>query len=78
MMTDSNKLYQILSDAARVLREHFDSVQIIACHSDNEGTTRFERGSGSFYERLGATRSWIERQVESDLEGARNEARNQE
>ena len=75
MTTDFDKLSKILSDAVRVLREHFDSVQVIACHSDNDGTTMFDRGSGSFYERTGATRAWIEHRTESDLEDVRQDAK---
>lgn len=67
-------LEKILTEAAEKLGEHFDSVQIIAVTS-NQGSERcaasLTAGTGSYYERLGATREWVITQEEYSRESAR-------
>lgn len=54
-MTYDEKL-AIIRRAAITLREHFDSVHIVAvCPGDQpEDSVRFSAGGGSWYERFGA------------------------
>ena len=64
----------MLRSAAAVLMEHFSSVQIVAVHrNDDQNATRsrHSHGQGSWYERFGATRLWVEEQREGELENAR-------
>ena len=71
MTKSDDGLYKMLEYHARILKEHFDSVQIFACRTIDSETTRFDHGRGSHYERLGSIRSWVDRKVESDKEEVR-------
>ncbi|MDH5244495.1 MAG: hypothetical protein OEX05_11220 [Chloroflexota bacterium] len=63
---DHDERYQIIERHVAMLREHFDSVQILASRTEDGGTARFEYGSGSWYERLGLTRSLVIRWEEQE------------
>jgi len=68
---------EILERHCTMLREHFDSVEIVACHGGGGGggglTTRFEHGDGSWFERYGLMRSWVIRHEEGERCGARTD-----
>lgn len=60
---------KLLVKAATQLGEHFTSVMILASRPEDgvdNGTTRFEASSGSFYERFGMARAWVIRQEEEE------------
>jgi hypothetical protein len=68
-----------IQDAANLLGEHCDSVQIIAVVHNDKGddmVVSYAAGSGSLYERIGATREWLIRQDEYTKEHARRHAFN--
>lgn len=48
-----------LDRALAQLSEHFDSVQIIATRHTGTHTSRFDRGTGNLYSRLGAVAEWL-------------------
>lgn len=66
----NNDLVAVMDRHLVMLREHFDSVQIIACRKEtglSDGSvSRFCRGAGSFYERMGAARAWLLREDEQE------------
>jgi len=56
----------IIERHVAMLREHFDSVQILASRTEDGGTARFESGSGSWFERFGLTHSLVIRWEEQE------------
>ena len=72
---DHDERQKLLRNAVTKLREHFDSVQIVASRFDNDGSTRHEYGDGSWYERLGLLRSLTNRMEDSDRIEARDKDR---
>lgn len=58
---EPNDRHAILEKVVQRLREHFDSVQVIACHREEaqKETTKHQDGFGSIFERYGAVRSWL-------------------
>jgi len=53
---------KLLKDACEILRQHFDTVQILCTRyeSDLIGTFRVHWGSGNFYARYGNARLWCD------------------
>lgn len=68
--------YEILRRHVVQLREHFGAVEIVAEREedDEQGTCRYEHGSGSWFARLGLIRSWLIREEESERVRARMRA----
>ena len=67
----------MLRKAAMQLGEHFSAVQILASRPEDgvdNGTTRFEACSGSFYERFGLAQAWLIRQDEEERQAVRDAA----
>lgn len=60
---DHDERSDILRRHAAMLSEHFDSVEIVACktNDDGNGVARFQWGLGSWFERYGLVRSWVVR-----------------
>ena len=72
--TDDERLHGHLRRHVTMLREHFDSVTIIACRTLQDGsseTTRFQWGDGSWIERFGALRMLLLRWEESERKDVR-------
>jgi hypothetical protein len=55
-----DELGKLVEDTAKALGEHFESVEILACNSDGEGSTCIKRGAGNFYARLGMAREFLQ------------------
>jgi len=64
---EPNDRHAILERVVQRLQEHFDSVQVIACHREegSKMTTKHQDGFGSIFERYGAVRSWLTQQDKS-------------
>lgn len=54
-------LLKRVEDAANLLSEHFEAVQVLCSLTDGEGTTMFARGAGSWYARQGMAKEFMER-----------------
>lgn len=63
-MSIQAKRQRILERHAAALMEHFESVQIVAVAADrgDRTVTMHSRGMGSYYERMGAVRHWLQRE----------------
>lgn len=60
-LDDDDRIDQIKRHCV-ALREFFDSVQIIAvrkAHNEEDASTVFKWGDGSWFERYGAVRYWL-------------------
>jgi len=72
---DEDDRIEIIKRHVTMLREHFDSIEVVASrHVPEEGgavTTRFEWGSGPWYERFGLMRAWVIRKEQEERETAR-------
>lgn len=76
-LTNEFRMSLLVKAAAR-LREHFSSVQIVACRpEDGNRVTHFEAGNGSWYERYGSMRYWLLMEEEADRERARQKVRDE-
>lgn len=67
-------LEKVLTNVAEKLGEHFCSVQIVAVANNTDGdrcVAALSAGTGSYYERLAATREWVLSQEEYIKERAR-------
>lgn len=62
------------------LREHFDSIEIIATRhlNDDDGTVLCHRGAGNWYARSAAIREWVLKADERDREAIRKQSRDEE
>lgn len=63
---DDQQVIKVLQEHTRVLREHFDSVQVFVTRHNGhtEITESYQHGSGSWYERVGNVRMWTLRMEE--------------
>lgn len=57
---------QILKRHGVALREHFDTVLILAGRTDADGSCRYEGCEGSWFERLGLARAFVVRMEEDE------------
>lgn len=60
------------------LSEHFDSIQIIATRHAGDGTLTFQRGTGNWFSRYGATAEWVDMQRARVLVKAQRETEDEE
>lgn len=60
---------QFLDKALDILREHFDTVQILATRHEasQNGTLHFDCGFGNYYARLGQLDIWLKQQRQASL-----------
>ncbi len=67
---------ELVDQALKFLREHFDAVQIFICESDSDDqdAANFSvHGSGNLFARYGVIKQWILQQEESFRKGLGNE-----
>lgn len=62
MSFDTDRLAKMADDAAAVLCEHCDSVQIIVTYRDGKEAGAFGRGAGNWFARYGSVVDWVDRQ----------------
>lgn len=64
MLTDEqrDKKRALLANQAKLLMEHFDSIQIFATSYEKEtgGTTHWSEGYGNWCARYGHVKSWVQ------------------
>lgn len=65
---EADELTIMLNDVSCRLGEHFDSFQIMATTTENEGTRSWFRGSGNWFARQGLAHEFIGRE-QAELTG---------
>jgi len=66
-MIDADADLKLVRGHAIRLREHFNSVHIVACRVEDDGTChRYSVGEGSWYERVGAMKTWLDAEMAKD------------
>lgn len=65
-LSQSDKDMAVLNHHVKMLRDHFDSVQIFATRHDepNKKTIYADSGGGNWYSRFGLVKSWVIMQEE--------------
>lgn len=72
---ESNIALSVIKRCAAEIAEHCDSVQIVAIKQRKNASARFNYGEGCIFQRMGATKYWLDKETHKARLDAEDEHR---